>query len=590
MDDAVASTPPGTNAPAAPSTAKKSAHHGGIKETVEQILIAFILAFVFRCFIVEAFVIPTGSMAPTLLGAHMTFRCPDCGYRFTVDYPNATQGNEIVIPDKATGQTYPIRCPNCAYLFPPTTGTDPEGTAREPAVQYGDRILVQKYLYLLHEPQRWDVVVFKSPADDAGTIQAGDRFMQNYIKRLIGRPGETIIVVDGDVYVSTSDKPIDKLTAADFQIQSKPWAAQQALWRVVYDNDYRPRGLPRTYEGQIRVEDPWRQPWTSESKAWDTSSDVLKVNAGANAPAELRYDFENTMTARRPLTDWLSYDVTRMGTTWGYDAYASTGEPRAVSDVMLAVTYKRLSGAGPLRLKTTKRDTEFVAEVSPDDITLTMQRPAGPPQTIGKASISGLGSGSGSRIELVCVDYRLSVRVDGKEVLSSTREQFSPDLNALLNEFLNDPHAVARNADQYKPNVRIEAVDQQAELSHVSLWRDVYYLNYMTKPTGRFEPIDWASPSIVAGAAPDRPADAARQGRILRHGRQLVHELGRPALGQARRLDRQRRPEGRRRPRAGAIHAGQGLLRLLARRLQAVARTGRDRAERGTDSVHSLKA
>src|SRR5688572_14060442 len=46
-----------------------------IKETIESILVAFILAFVFRAFVVEAFVIPSGSMAPTLLGGHMRFRC-----------------------------------------------------------------------------------------------------------------------------------------------------------------------------------------------------------------------------------------------------------------------------------------------------------------------------------------------------------------------------------------------------------------------------------------------------------------------------------------------------------------------------------
>ena len=36
-------------------------------------------------FIVEAFVIPTGSMAPTLLGAHFDVICPKCGYIFTRD-------------------------------------------------------------------------------------------------------------------------------------------------------------------------------------------------------------------------------------------------------------------------------------------------------------------------------------------------------------------------------------------------------------------------------------------------------------------------------------------------------------------------
>ena len=39
------------------------------RETVEAFVVAFILALLFRAFLAEAFVIPTGSMAPTLMGA-----------------------------------------------------------------------------------------------------------------------------------------------------------------------------------------------------------------------------------------------------------------------------------------------------------------------------------------------------------------------------------------------------------------------------------------------------------------------------------------------------------------------------------------
>ena len=55
------------------------------RETIESIVIAFILAFVFRAFIVEAYRIPTGSMAPTLYGAHRTTICPDCGYEYAYE-------------------------------------------------------------------------------------------------------------------------------------------------------------------------------------------------------------------------------------------------------------------------------------------------------------------------------------------------------------------------------------------------------------------------------------------------------------------------------------------------------------------------
>ncbi|HSU69376.1 MAG TPA: S26 family signal peptidase, partial [Tepidisphaeraceae bacterium] len=66
--------------------AARPIEEGSIKETIESILVAFVLAFIFRAFVVEAFVIPTGSMAPTLMGAHMRFVCQDCGYRFDVNY------------------------------------------------------------------------------------------------------------------------------------------------------------------------------------------------------------------------------------------------------------------------------------------------------------------------------------------------------------------------------------------------------------------------------------------------------------------------------------------------------------------------
>src|SRR5438093_5497487 len=79
---------------------------GGAKETVESILVAFILAFVFRAFIVEAFVIPSGSMAPTLLGAHMRYRCEDCGYQFDINFPSDRSDDEnINIPNKTGPRT-----------------------------------------------------------------------------------------------------------------------------------------------------------------------------------------------------------------------------------------------------------------------------------------------------------------------------------------------------------------------------------------------------------------------------------------------------------------------------------------------------
>src|SRR5437660_10304048 len=90
----VNSHPPAAKSPAASPPPKESS----VKETLESILIAFVLAFIFRAFVVEAFVIPTGSMATTLLGAHIRFKCPDCGYDFTVNYSARGTGDDLTIP------------------------------------------------------------------------------------------------------------------------------------------------------------------------------------------------------------------------------------------------------------------------------------------------------------------------------------------------------------------------------------------------------------------------------------------------------------------------------------------------------------
>ena len=57
----------------------------GYRDTVEAIVVAFILALVVRGFEAQAFVIPTGSMAPTLMGRHKEVACPQCGFVYAVN-------------------------------------------------------------------------------------------------------------------------------------------------------------------------------------------------------------------------------------------------------------------------------------------------------------------------------------------------------------------------------------------------------------------------------------------------------------------------------------------------------------------------
>ncbi len=187
---------------------RRSSTFAGIIETMEWVIIALVLAFIFRAFVMEAFRIPTGSMADTLRGAHFHLRCTRCGYGYDVGGDYYT--------------TLKPQCPSCEYVLP-------SGTPM--SVSNGDRILVLKCIYQFVEPKRWDVVVFKNPLNPS----------ENYIKRMIAGAGETVEIVDGDIYING-------------QIARKPANVQEELWMPIYDNDYQPSAEKMKRLGEIKTE------------------------------------------------------------------------------------------------------------------------------------------------------------------------------------------------------------------------------------------------------------------------------------------------------------------------------------------------
>ncbi len=123
------------------SPAARNAYHirGEMKrETVESIVVAIILALLFRGFVAEMFVIPTGSMAPALMGAHKDIYCPQCGNQYQV---NAS------VEDRAPKVVAGTICDNCRYWH----GLDLMSGSND-ATFSGDRIMVSKFSYTLFEP------------------------------------------------------------------------------------------------------------------------------------------------------------------------------------------------------------------------------------------------------------------------------------------------------------------------------------------------------------------------------------------------------------------------------------------------------
>jgi signal peptidase I len=65
------------------------------------------------------------------------------------------------------------------------------GESMEPNFHNGDYLIIDELSYQFRAPQRGEVIVFKYPSDPS----------QRYIKRIVGLPGETISIQDGQVFI-----------------------------------------------------------------------------------------------------------------------------------------------------------------------------------------------------------------------------------------------------------------------------------------------------------------------------------------------------------------------------------------------------
>ena len=168
---------------AAPRTAAARARRSTpLRDNVEALVVAIVMAVFLKYFVVEAYKIPTGSMQPTLMG----------------------------------------------QAFPDGSGVF-------------DRILVDKLSYHFREPERFEVTVFRYPLDRA----------RNYVKRLVGMPGEELRIAYGDVFVrEAEDRP--------FRPLRRPRGVQAETWKWL-DTTF-PAGLTQ---------------WRVESGAWSAGEDAV---------------------------------------------------------------------------------------------------------------------------------------------------------------------------------------------------------------------------------------------------------------------------------------------------------------------------
>ncbi len=384
-----------------------------VLDTVQTVVTALILAFIFRAFLVEQFIIPTGSMAHALVGAHATRTCPACGweYDFGPYHHPGLQQEPFVRPPE-------IVCPNCQLRLVPT--------AEDTHPKAGDRILVEKWPYALggpFGPARWDVVVFRDPANPE----------QHYIKRLVGLPGEKVEIIGGDIYV-------------DDQIARKPAHVQSALWTVVFDQSHAPD--PRSASGE---QARWRlvEPPPPDAPGWSgLRARTIRYAADDEVWRTIAF---NPDTGHEYLFDFYAYNR------------RSTG--MHVRDVRIVGEVTLQSNDGRLRLTLTRRPFAFAAEFSPDG-TASLQWWVDDDETqqpaVLAAAIPELHGGRPVPFEFAYLDQRVYLRIAGREVLAADAEDYDPGHRRQVRR--SEPVAIS-----------LSAANTSIELRGLRIDRDVHY-------------------------------------------------------------------------------------------------------------------
>jgi len=393
------------------------------RQSVEFLVLLGIGILVLRTFAAEAYVVPTGSMAPTLLGFHKEWTCPNCRFPFAVGM------------DEQGRSSRPV-CPNCGQ----------DGLNEVAAVECnGDRLLVQNFLFDFRRPRRWEVAVFHSPAEPG----------QAYVKRVVGLPGESVQVVDGDLHV-------------DGRIARKTLHEQRATRILVFDNDFVPADADRF-------------------PRWGFRGDRYKRAARSGWRAEGTGFVHDPTPGSVEREDWLEYrhwdpDRGRFGAVRDFCPY-NGGEVRGdnvVLDLMLEADVSvrpevrsvtlRLDHGGDQFLVILPVDGRGKPEVRRNGLVLDAPNPRG------GLSSSPAGSPRFTRLEASTIDRRIAVALDG----------------VLLFEPIDDEGPRGPGSGPPASPLALGVLGGSMEVRRVRVYRDIYYTGSIAlgarRPFGVDEP------------------------------------------------------------------------------------------------------
>jgi signal peptidase I len=486
--------------PSAPASAQASSlskytSPSAIRETVESVIVAFVLAFLFRTFEAEAFVIPTGSMAPTLMGRHMDVECPKCGHEYQISASEQQDENGDARPTVVRSGT----CPMCRF----TADLMPGNWQGQHYASYnGDRILVGKFAYDFEEPKRWDVIVFRYPGDPA----------TNYIKRLVGLPGETIRISHGNVWIRRGDGP-----DGPFEIARKESPQKlQAVLQAVFDNDLMPKIAARGWPDRWQLGQSSRNgegDWTAEGDG------SFRADGGAAGETWIRYhhlapsyqqwqemERGDLKTPLRPrlISDFVAYNTapSRNDPQLPPPGELEMGAPpnaeglglNWVGDLALQCTVRSQSDSGRMVFDLVRGGRHFQCGVDMKEGTATLRISGLSEKQFAPAAPTALKGRGKHNVLFANVDDQLRLLVDGSEVRFDAPTDYPSD-QLRVN--------VPNQEDLAPAGIASEGAD--VRVSHLRVLRDIYYIAAEGSQLADFRspPPDLSDPSIWPRAFSD---------------------------------------------------------------------------------------
>jgi signal peptidase I len=400
-------------------------------------------------------------------------------------------------------------------------------------ISSGDRVLVAKCLYesKIKPPERFDVVVFKFPD---GPVK--DNVPTNYIKRLMGLPGEIIAIFFGHLFrmspptgdVPELPKDVDPLDLwrkrsqpthgtefndkvrewfedRKFEIIRKPPEVMMAMRRIVNDNNFQPLDM-KTFASRWQPKD---------GSGWDMAPDRKTFSFKAGAPKDgddidwLTY--QHLIRPEGPLVLNAKIKPRLITDTMGYNSFNMHFEGKLpqmavnwVGDLMLEATVNVTQPGGEFIMELNKGVNRFQArfDLTSGQCHLLRIDEANVAHDLGSKATSLRGTGSHT-VRFANFDARLTVWVD-RELPFGHGAAYDPpefsmktrDEKIVFNELKQNwgprPNDIDRPAS-------VGSKGAGVTISDLRLWRNTYYtmdsqsadLNGLTAEV-LSNPSDWA--------------------------------------------------------------------------------------------------